>query len=134
MKIVKINPGEELRDKIEKFCAENNIKTAWINALGSSEELELAYYNLSNKEYETKIFNERLEIVALVGNVALKGDKPFAHIHGTFSRPSMEVIGGHINKCVISATCEVSIWPSEKILERKYDGQTGLHLLCNIEP
>jgi len=130
MKIVKMNTGEELRDKLEKFCIENNIKTAWINALGSSEELELAYYNISNKEYETKIFNERLEIVSVVGNIALKDGKPFTHIHGTFSRPSMEVIGGHINKCVISATCEVAIWPSEEIMERKYDEFTGLNLIC----
>jgi predicted DNA-binding protein with PD1-like motif len=130
MKIVKINPGEELRDKIEKFCAENNIKTAWINAIGSCEEAELAYYNLDKKEYETKIFSERLEIVTAMGNISLKDNKNFAHFHGTFSRANMEVIGGHINKCVISATCEVCIWPSEESMTRKYDDQTGLNLLC----
>lgn len=144
MKIVKINPthnlrfmcginsGEELRDTIEKFCAENNIKTAWINALGSCKELELAFYNLKTKEYETKTFLKDLEIASIAGNVVTKDSKPFIHIHGTFSDSSMTVVGGHINKCVISATCEVSIWPSEEFMTRKYDKLTGLHLLRKL--
>jgi len=132
LSIIRIDQGEELRGQVEKFCMEQDIKIAWVSALGSSEELELAYYNLDKKEYETKTFSERLEIVTVVGNIALKDSNSFVHIHGTFSNPSMNVIGGHINRCVVSATCEVSIWPSEGAMGRKYDEFTGLHLLCSL--
>lgn len=130
--ILRLDPGEELRQEVEKFCKEQGINTAWVNALGSSKELELAYYILENKEYETKSFLQNFEITTVTGNIALKDDNPFIHIHGTFSDRAMNVIGGHINRCVISATCEVSIRKTEEAMGRKYDDLTGLHLLCKL--
>jgi hypothetical protein len=138
--ILRLDSGEELRKEVEKFCKGQNISAAWVSALGSCRELELAYYNLEKKHYETKSFSEYFEIATVVGNIALKpldnargkDAKPFIHIHGTFSNPAMAVIGGHINRCVISATCEVSIWKSEGGMGRKYDEFTGLHLLCKL--
>ncbi|MFY9457811.1 MAG: DUF296 domain-containing protein [Candidatus Spechtbacterales bacterium] len=138
--ILRLDSGEELRGEVEKFCGEQGVSAAWVNALGSCKELELAHYNLKNKQYETKSFSENLEIVTVVGNVALKplddahgkGHMPFIHIHGTFSNPGMAVIGGHINRCIVSATCEVSILKVEGKMGRKYDELTGLHLLCNL--
>lgn len=138
--LIRLDPGEEVREKIEGFCAGTGIDTAWINGLGSCKEVELGYYNLEKKEYETRKFSEDLEIVSATGNIALKpfddtqgrDAKPFLHVHGTFTRPSMEVIGGHIMRCVVSATCEVALWRAEGRVERKYDETTGLHLLCKI--
>ena len=138
--ILRLDAGEELRQEVEEFCKEQGINTAWVNALGSCKEVELAYYNLEKKEYETKIFSEDLEIATIAGNIALKpfddaqgkGHNPFIHIHGTFSNSEMSVIGGHINRCVVSATCEVSIWSAEGAMSRKYDDFTGLHLLCSL--
>ena len=137
--ILRLDSGEELRGEVEKFCKEQGINAAWVNALGSCEDLELAYYNLEKKEYETKSFSEDLEITTVVGNIALKDNSPFVHVHGTFSNSEMSVIGGHINRMVVSATCEVSIWsmggtsPEDtRRVGRKYAEATGLHLLCNI--
>ena len=130
--ILRLDPGEELRKEVEKFCAEQQIAAAWLNALGSCKEVELAYYNLETKEYETKIFSEDLEITSVTGNIALKDGKSFVHAHGTFSRPSMEALGGHINRCIISATCEIALWPGDGKIGRKYDEVTGLHLLCKL--
>ena len=130
--ILRLDPGEELRQEVEKFCKGQGIDAAWVNALGSCKELELAYYILENKEYETKSFLQNFEITTVAGNIALKDDNPFIHIHGTFSDRAMHVIGGHINRCVVSATCEVSIWVGQGAMGRKYDEFTGLHLLCNL--
>lgn len=130
--LLRLDPGEELRGEVEKFCGEKRIDAAWVNALGSCKEVELAYYNLEKKEYESKNFTEHLEIVGVMGNIAIKDDKQFLHVHGTFSDSSMGVIGGHINRCVISATCEVGIWVVEGKMGRKYDEFTGLHLLCSL--
>ncbi len=130
--VLRLDSGEELREEAEKFSKEQGISAAWVNALGSSKELELAYYNLEKKEYETKKFLEDFEIVTITGNIALKEGNPFIHIHGTFSNSSMEVVGGHINRCVISATCEISIWKAGGSMGRKYDEFTGLHLLCKL--
>ena len=140
--ILRLDPGEELRDEVEKFCAGEGINAAWVNALGSCKKLELAYYDMGKKEYEMKSFLENFEITTVTGNIALKDDTPFVHIHGTFSNQAMSVIGGHINRVVVSATCEVSIClptgdlpkgeKNKGAMGRKYDEFTGLHLLCSL--
>lgn len=130
--ILRLDQGDELKETVEKFAEEQGIKSAWVNALGSCDDLELAYYNLDKKQYESKTFKERLEILTVVGNTAIKDGKPFLHAHGTFGNPEMNTIGGHINRCVVSATCEISIRKLEGETGRKYDNATGLHLLCKL--
>lgn len=128
--ILRLAYGEELREKIESFCAKNDIKAAWFNAIGATKEVEIAVYNLEVKKYDTKRFSEMMEIVGIIGNISIHEGKPFMHAHGTFARPSFEVIGGHIMTCVISATCEIKLDKLGGQLSRKHDEFTGLHLLC----
>lgn len=129
--ILRLAYGEELRGELEKFCVEKSIKAAWFNAIGATKETEIACYNLSAKKYDTKIFSEMLEVVSVIGDISLNEGKPFMHAHGTFARPqTMEVIGGHIMRCVISATCEIMLWKLDGEMGRKHDEFTGLHLLC----
>ena len=122
--------GEELREKLENFCAENGIKAAWFTGIGATQKMEIGYANLAKKGYDSTHFSEHMEITSLVGNISLKDSKPFMHAHGTFARHSMELIGGHIMTCIISATCEIKLEKLEDELNRKHDEFTGLHLLC----
>lgn len=129
--ILRLAYGEELREQLEKFCAENNIEAAWFNAIGATKEAEIAVYDVKDKKYDTKVFPEMMEIIGIIGDISIHESKQFMHAHGTFARPSsFEVIGGHIMTCVISATCEIKLEKLEGELTRRHDEFTGLHLLC----
>lgn len=129
--ILRLAYGEGLRETLESFCAEKKIKAAWLNAIGASKEFEIGCYNLEKKQYDTQIFSGQYEIVGVIGDVSMKDGMPYLHAHGTFSSPSsMQVVGGHIIKCVISATCEISLRKLDGEMGRKHDEFTGLHLLC----
>lgn len=129
--VLRLSFGEEVRKELESFCKARRIGAAWLNAIGASKELEIACYNLNKKQYDTREFKEMLEVVGIIGNISIKDGSPFLHAHGTFARPSMEVIGGHIMKCVISATCEIWLKKIDGRIERKHDDFTGLHLMCS---
>jgi uncharacterized protein len=126
---VRLDPDEELIATVQAFCEERGIQHAWLSALGSAKELELAYYDLEHKEYQPVALQERVEIVNITGNIALKEGKAFCHAHGTFSRADMSTLGGHINRCAISATCEVRLEAGEGEVRRTFDETTGLHIL-----
>jgi len=128
--ILRLVYGEELREQLEKFCKENSIYAAWLTGIGATQKTEIGYANLEKRGYDSQHFNEHMEITSLVGNISLKDGEPFVHAHGTFARHSMELIGGHIVSCVISATCEIKLEKLEGELSRKHDEFTGLHLLC----
>ncbi len=127
--ILRLDPDEEFIETIQNFCVENNIKSAWLEAVGSTKELELAYFNVDEKEYETESFQEFLEIITITGNISVKEGEVFCHAHGIFGKSDMKSLAGHVNRCIISATGEVMLHKYEGKVERKYDENTGLHLL-----
>lgn len=130
--IVRLDPGEEFIVAMQNFCLENKIQSAWLFALGATNGITLAFFDTGKKEYKTKEFQEPLEILNLSGNIALKDNKPFCHAHGMFSRADMSTIGGHIMRCVISATCEVRLEVGEGAIKREFDERTGLYLLSEL--
>lgn len=127
--IVRLDPEEELIAAVQDFCLQNNIQGAWFSALGATNEIIIAFFDVEKKEYKTKELQEPLEILNLSGNIALKDSKPFLHAHGVFGRPDMSVVGGHVMRCVVSATCEIKIEVAGGAMQRKFDERTGLHLL-----
>ncbi|OGZ60648.1 MAG: hypothetical protein A2932_00420 [Candidatus Spechtbacteria bacterium RIFCSPLOWO2_01_FULL_46_10] len=126
---VRLDPGEEFIKTLQDFCEKKGIYAGSLEAVGSAKELQLACYNLGRKEYEMKDFSEFVEILNVTGNVALKEGKVFVHAHGVFGRADMTTFGGHVNKCVISATAEVVLRAGEGEVKREFDETTGLYLL-----
>ena len=127
--IMRLDQGEEFIAVVQNFCLENKIQSAWFFALGATNGITLAFFDTEKKEYKTKEFQEPLEILNLSGNIALKDNKPFLHAHGVFSRSDMSIVGGHVMRCVVSATCEIKIEVGAGTIQRKFDDRTGLHLL-----
>lgn len=128
MRVIALKTGEEFISSLRALAKKEKLRGAWFWAIGGTDDVELAFYNLKKKRYITRRFRGRLEIVSLTGNIARKGKEVMIHAHGVFSRPNYATIGGHIIACRISATCEVYI---EKLpaLRRRYDPKTGLNLL-----
>lgn len=127
--LFRFDRGDDLLDSLQSFCAQHSMVSGWFQALGSSQELELGYFNLSEKKYETQSYREVLEIVSLSGNLSKKDDILFCHAHGVFSRPNMTTIAGHIVRCTIGATCELLFMIGERNVHRTYNPEVGLHLL-----
>ena len=127
--VLRFDKGEEVVGGLKKFLSEKQITAGTFNAIGACSMAELSYFNLETKAYENKTFNEDLEIVSLTGNSAVLGGEVALHCHGVLSGPDFVAHGGHINKLVVSATCEVFLIKLDGKMERKLDEKTGLNLL-----
>lgn len=127
--IVRFNQGEEVVSGLVGFARAARIDAAHFTAIGACGEVLLSYYNLDLKQYEDRTLQEGLEITGIVGNIACMENKLIVHAHGTFGRNDFSVVGGHIKKLVVSATCEVHVTSFVGKIERAYDKQTGLNLL-----
>ena len=70
-----------------------------------------------------------MEITSLVGNISTKDGDVYLHLHINLCRADMSVIGGHLNECRISATCEMFVRKLPGSVGRKLDTETtGLNL------
>lgn len=121
--------GDDLLDSISSFCQKKNIKTGLIMAIGALQKAKIGYYLQKEKKYKQLSINKPVEIISCLGNVSLKNNKPFVHLHVSLADAKGRAFGGHLNKgsLVFASECFVFELKGEK-LERKFHPLTGLSL------
>lgn len=127
--ILRFDKGEEIISALKNFSFEQKIAGAFFEAIGAVKGTTLAYYDGGIKGYQSKNFEKPMEMISLIGNISYFQGEAVIHCHGCFAAADYGVIGGHIKKAVISATCELKLHAFPISLERKFDGETGLNLL-----
>ena len=127
---VRLERGEEVVAAIAALCEKEGIRAGTIQGLGATDDATVGLYSLAEKCYHPTDFKEDLEITALIGNISRqeKADKPYLHLHATLARAGGQAVGGHLNRAVISATCELFIRPLPGVIGRAADPETGLNL------
>jgi predicted DNA-binding protein with PD1-like motif len=127
--IVRLESGEEIMQTLTAFLSEKEVQAASIMAIGAVRSAELAYWNAETREYESREFEEQMEVLSLLGNCSLREGKPFPHLHCTLSKRDFTVIGGHLNKAHIHPTLEIWLEPGDGTIIRARDPRSGLFLL-----
>lgn len=126
--VCRIDKGEEILDKIKEVALKENIKLANVNALGATNEFTVGVFKPEEKKYYSNEFKGDFEIVSLTGTINTMNGKFYTHIHMSAGNDKGEVFGGHLNKAVVSATCEMIINIIDGVVDRKFDEDIGLNL------
>ena len=126
--IIRIDKGEEIVSLLTEFCNERSIKLGKISAIGAVNEVEIGLFDPIKKEYHSNTIKGTFEILSVLGNITSKKDQPYLHMHITLSNSEYKAFGGHLNKAVVSATCEVIIEEMSGNLARYFDENIGLNL------
>lgn len=126
--VIRIDKGEEIISKIKEFCEIENVRCGSILGLGAANYVKVGLFDTEYKKYNSKEFSGPMEITSLVGNISTQDGKIYLHCHINLCDSSMNVFGGHLNECVIGATCEIIITVIDGVVERKFDDVIGLNL------
>ena len=126
--IARMDKGEEILAKIKEISVKENIKLASVQALGATDEFTVGVYKVDEKKYYANEFKGYFEIVSLTGTINTMNGEFYTHIHMSAGNNKGEVFGGHLNKAVVSATCEMVIDIIDGRVDRKYDEETGLNV------
>lgn len=131
--IVRIDRGEEVLEKLNEFVKETDLKAATITGIGASSEVELGVYSVKKRKYSKYKYDGEFEILSLNGNITRDAGKPYIHLHIMISDGLAQgagiTVGGHLNKCIISGTCELRIDECENIYQRRVDDETGIKII-----
>ncbi len=126
--VARIDKGEEILEQIKAIALKENIKLANINALGATNDFTVGVYNIDEKKYYANSFKVNFEIVSLTGTINTMNDEFYTHIHMSCGNDKGEVFGGHLNRAIVSATCEMIINIIDGCVDRYYDDEIGLNL------
>lgn len=126
--VVRIDRGEEILDKIRELAIAENIKLASVTALGATNDFTVGVFNTAEKKYYANEFKGAFEIVSLTGTINTMDGQFYTHIHMSAGNDKGEVFGGHLNRAVVSATCEMSVTVIDGEVDRYRDDDVGLNL------
>ena len=125
---VRLEVGDEIVKSVLDLAEKENIKFAEVSAIGAVNKVTMGLYNLDEKQYHQKTFNEPLELTSLLGNITRKDGKPYVHLHANFANEDCVVFGGHLNEAYISATCEMFVRTMGGEMGRAVCEKTGLNI------
>ena len=126
--VARIDKGEEILDQIKEITLKENIKLANINALGATNDFTVGVFKVDEKKYYANEFKGNFEIVSLTGTINTMNDEIYTHIHMSAGNDKGEVFGGHLNKAIVSATCEMVINIIDGNVDRYFNEEIGLNL------
>ena len=126
--VARIDKGEEILEKIKEISLKENIKLANVNALGATNDFTVGVFKVDEKKYYSNNFKGNFEIVSLTGSINTMNGEFYTHIHMSAGNEKGEVFGGHLNRAIVSATCEMFIEIIDGEVDRYFDEEIGLNL------
>jgi predicted DNA-binding protein with PD1-like motif len=121
--------GDEFVSDLTSFARENQLGASHFTAIGGFRDVMLGYFDRNTKKYQEIPIEEQVEVLSLVGDIALKDGIPQVHAHVVVGKADGTAHGGHILRAHVWPTLEVVLTESPKHLSRITDGETGLALI-----
>lgn len=120
--------GDEVLSGLTEFAARADLISGCFTAIGALQSARFGWFDRARKAYRHIPIKEQVELVSLIGNVALVNGAPQIHAHGGVAFPNGEMRGGHLLEAVAWPTVELffTTWPTPLIKE--HDQETDLSL------
>lgn len=121
--------GDDPVAGLTRFAEQEKLGASSFTAIGAFSEAVLGYFDLQKKDYERIPVKEQVEVLALVGDIALQNGKPKLHAHVVLGKRDGSACGGHLLEARVRPTLEVILTESPVHLRRVYDPASGLALI-----
>lgn len=122
--------GDDVMATLQAFAAEHSLMAIRFTAIGAFQRATLGYFDWQRKEYERIPVDEQVEVVSIVGDIALDDDnEPKVHAHAVLGRRDGSTLGGHLLEATVRPTLEVLLTESPDHLRRVCDPRSGIALI-----
>jgi predicted DNA-binding protein with PD1-like motif len=121
--------GEEPMQGLLDVAKRERITAGHFTAIGAFEEATLGYFDWSRKDYARIPVRGQVEVLSLVGDVALEGDVPKIHAHVVVGKRDGTAHGGHLLDARVRPTLEVILVQPPGHLRRRFDPRSKLALI-----
>jgi uncharacterized protein len=121
--------GDEVMSNLIAFAGSHKLGAAHLTAIGAFREATLGYFDWEKKDYKKIPVREQVEVLSLIGDVALKDGEPKVHAHVVVGRSDGTTLGGHLIEARVRPTLEVILTESPAHLRKQVDEESGLALI-----
>ena len=122
--------GEEAFSLLSAWVRDQVVTAARLTAIGAFVRAVVGYFDWERKDYLRIPVDEQVEVLSLVGDVALDPDgAPVVHAHAVLGKRDGSTAGGHLLEGHVRPTLEVMLIESPAHLRKRHDPETGLALI-----
>ncbi len=121
--------GDNVMEILKTFVNEHSLKASRFTGIGAFSDVQLGFFDFSIKDYKKIDVNQQVEVVSLLGDVALYGDESKVHAHIVVAKQDGNAMGGHLLKGTVHPTLELILEEAPEYLQRRMDKATGLPLI-----
>lgn len=126
--VVRMDKGEEILEQVKALALKEHITLATVQALGAVNDFTVGVFHTDTKKYDANSFQGAYEIVSLWGTINTMDGAFYTHLHMSAGDQQGRVVGGHLNRAVISATCEMVVTEIPGTVDRIFDPDIGLNV------
>lgn len=121
--------GDEVMATLQRFATEHSLTASRVTAIGAFESAVLGYFNWDSKAYERIPVDEQVEVLSLIGDIALDGGQPKVHAHVVLGKRDGSTVGGHLLEGTVRPTLELMLEEPPAYLRRVCDPVSGIALI-----
>ncbi len=121
--------GDEAMASLVEFAKANALGASHFTAIGAFSDVILGYFDWEAKAYRQIPVREQVEVLSLLGDVALKEGEPKVHAHVVVGCSDGSTRGGHLIVGHVRPTLEVILTESPQHLRKEIDQESGLALI-----
>ncbi len=118
--------GDDVIAETIRFAKEQNVTAASLSGIGGFSQATLGYFVRDRKEYEPIAIEQQVELLSLIGNVAMRGEEPFLHAHAVVAHRGGSVSGGHLLAARVFPTLELFVDVYEYALRKTDRPEIGI--------
>jgi predicted DNA-binding protein with PD1-like motif len=105
--VFRFEDGKDVIESLKRVTKEHKIQSGIIlSGIGMLRNFEISFYSREKAGYVTNKFNEPVELLSLSGNISLRNDETFFHLHVALAKEDTTALGGHLKKAMVHNTLE----------------------------
>jgi uncharacterized protein len=121
--------GDEPMQGLLDYAKRERLTAGHFTAIGAFQEVTLGYFDWSTKDYQRIAIRDQVEVLSLIGDIALDGAEPKVHAHVVVGLRDGMARGGHLLEARVRPTLEVILAEPPGFLRRRFDEQSKLALI-----
>jgi len=127
--VLVFDKDDEPVEGIAAFAREQRLGAGHFTGIGAFSDLVVGYFDRERRDYKRITIAEQVEVLSLVGDIAVDGEEPRVHAHVVVGKADGSAHGGHLLEAHVWPTLEVVLIQTPEPLRKRFDPDTGLALI-----
>jgi uncharacterized protein len=129
-----LDADDEVMAQLEEFARSQRLTAAHFSGVGAFANVTVAWFDLQKRAYQPIEFDEQVEVLSLIGDVAEAEGKSSVHAHICIAKRDGSAHGGHLRRGHVRPTLELILIESPAHLRKSFRPEFGLALIALDQP